>query len=781
VLDGQEVENEEENLDPFAPIDDGSPQYDKAKTYWATWKDKDLTDALKEKSDAFYNSARMQGLIDRWVISYAFHHGTTPQDMRELATMVVGFTGNELERVRFHINLNRRYNRDAAIMALGEKASFRAKTLNDDQLSLAQAELKDKIINGIYGRYYEKHDPEVAEGEGFAGACGTHTRWDFQGGDEVQVDVPIKAPKVDPTTGQPVTGPDGKPVLDVQYDLEGNVITHPQPGMSGAPYVTTVYPWSVVREVRTGADDDLWVIVRETESKWNLIGQFGEEFRDAILRQSTQLDQYDFSTLFRLQMFDVDNKDMLVVQHFYHARSPAIPKGRYVVVCGDVVLWDGPCPVKEGVPYSEMRSASFVETTFPYADAWDIVSIVQALNQMNSDELQNLALFSRQSTYSYKGSNVTRNGITKGTHYEIPPGLEKPGSIQFASMAPTGDFKSYLLSMLDRVMGSSSTTRGEPDANVRSGEMAALLDSISIRYQSFRQQAARRYRIRNAQIALDMIARYGETKFFIDVAGAEDRTYVMAFTRDSLQGIQRVDMDLQSPMMQTASGRLQWAQTLMDPKIPPQERAALYEFVVDGDIDALLARDKGQRALIRKENERMITSDELVEPNATDDPAAHIPEHQAAVERLQASESPDTAAIERIRLHILKHEYTYLMLGQPLLLTHLGIAPPPPIGPTPEEPMGNAAFRFQLQLQSGMAMPMPMTPIAPNGVPAGQPNQPMQGAGSQAGGPPATAKTQQPKPPAQDPSAPGTSQTPTAPHPLTGTQMPQPSTPPGAA
>lgn len=785
-MDGQEVGPEQQqDDDPFAPAVEPEPSYVKEKTYWAKWKGDDLIDALKEKTRDFYEAARLQGLLDRWIISYAFHHGTTPDDLRELATMVVNFTGAELERVRFHINLNRSYNRHSAIMALGEKPAFKAKTLNNDQRSLAKAELSDKIVNGLYGRYYEKYDAPVAEGEGFAGACGTHTKWDFKSGDEVTVDAPSKRPVIDPNTGQPATDGQGNQLLTDMTDEQGNPVTHPVQTVSGAPQVSVFYPWNKVIETQTTANgDDLWTIIREPDNKWNVIAQFGEEYTDDVLAQEPGFnDEYSFWRLFNLQALESRNKDTLIVQHFYHARCPAMPDGRYVVFVGDVMLWDGPCPTKEGLPISEMCSSKWVETVFPFADSWDIVSLCQALNQCTSDELQNLSLFGRQTTYGWKGSGVTGSGLTKGTHYDLPPDSKPPGAVMLAQMPPTQEFKSYVLQMMDRMMGQNGTTRGEPDANVRSGEMAALLDSISIRYQSFRQQAARRYRIRNAQIIVDMIARYGETQFLVDIAGVEDRSYVMSFTKDDLQGVQRIDMDVVSPMMQTVSGRLQWMKELLAIQ-NPQDRAGAYDFVVNGDPDTFLFRDRSGRELVRRENERLITGSDDVQPSVTDNPFIHVPMHQAAIDRLLSADEPDMAAVNRVRMHMLMHQSTYLMDAQPLMCQQLGFQPPPAIGPTqqqmqqaqfdPSTPMGNAAWRFQLQVQGGAPIVPPVAPLAPNGAQLNQ-GAPGQPPPNQAAGAPTSLGAP------SDPSSPGTSGTPQTDHPGTGTPMPQPSQPPPQA
>lgn len=731
--------------DPLAP--DPEPE-DPAHIYWARKSGPDFISEIAAKEEAYFESARNRGLLAMWLVAYAAHHGLTPDDLRDFATQTIGFSGNELELIRFHLNLIRPYIRHQTSLALGEPAAFKALVNNSDHRSLAKSLLTDKIINALYKRYSAPYDMDTGEGDGVFGTCGTHYRWDFLGGDDMRV------PR------------------DVQLE-DGTVSQHYSIEKSGEPIVTLWYPWSRIQETRVSGERS-WTLVRELDNRWNLIANFPQH-KEKLLAIRTDFDRYDFGTLFRLEELFYASKDQVTVKHFYHRRCAAVPEGRYVILCGDIMLWDGPCPVKKGLPIAEFQSGHFIESTFGYADAWDLIAIQQALNQVNSDEMQNYATFGRQSVAIEKGTEVTIDSLAQGTAFYVPPGAQMPRAVQLAAVPNTlPDLKSYLHKMLDTVSGQNAASRGDPDPNVRSGEMNALLDSIAIRYQSFRQDAARKFRIRGATILLDLITRYGETPFLVDIAGIEQRSYVAEFTKEDLSGVQRIDIEQISPLMQSTAGRLQIVTALRE--LPPEDRAAAYEMITSGNTTRWLKVENSCEMLIRKENELLVTGEAPVYVNVADDPFKHYPMHNAMLEQLMAADKPDVEAITRIRNHQAEHMQAYLQIN-PVVAQFVAIPPPPPIYPNPMAPRGNMAFEFMLatgQLQSGPNNPslMPMMPAggppaAGGGAPFGQPP----------GKPPSTNAQAQPSDQAglQNGAGPGQQLHPS------GTPLPQPSTPPPMA
>ena len=174
-------------------MDDGGGGNDSDETmvYWATMRGADLASAIKDKEEQYFQSARLRGVLQMWIIAYAGHHGLTPEDLRDFATQQIGFTGNELENLRFHINLVRSYARQQTTLALGEDANFKAMVVNSDHRSQARVEIVDRILNGMYKQVCAKFDGKVGESDSVFGSGGTHTRWDFDGGDTMLIDQPV--------------------------------------------------------------------------------------------------------------------------------------------------------------------------------------------------------------------------------------------------------------------------------------------------------------------------------------------------------------------------------------------------------------------------------------------------------------------------------------------------------------------------------------------------------------------------------------------------------------
>lgn len=740
--------------DPFAPIDpDALPQeeeqYNKDEIYWALWKGKDLAQALKDKQEAYFQSARQRGLLPMWIVAYAMYHGLTPDDLRDFATQQIGFEGNELEALRFHINLIRPYARHQTSLALGEPAAFKAMVVNSDHASQAKAELADRIVTALHKRYCAKHDMPAAEGDGVFGFGATHYRWDFMGGDLVKEPL---APEVK------------KAAEDAAEYAGANGLPKPKPPeqkfvKSGAPVVTVHYPWTHITETKARGEH-LWAIVREPDSVWNLIAQYPHLKKEILdSRTGAQNDQYDFAQLFGLEEFELANKDSCTTLHFYHARCAAAPNGRYVVMFNDVILWDGPCPRKQGLPIATLRSGTFIESTFGYADIWDLMAIQQAINQVNSDELSNYATFGRQSVALEQGTEVSIDAIARGTAFYVPSGARMPQAIQLAAIPTTlPQEKDYLHKMLDTVSGQNAASRGDPTPNVRSGEMNALLDSIAIRYQSFRQAAVRDFRIESASILLDMIERYGENPFLVEIAGIESRSYVAEYTRDDVAGVERITMDVVSPLMQSMAGRMQVFTMLKD--LPPEDRNAAYEMVVTGNTSLYLKTDRACELLVRSENEDLITGRREVVVTGGDNPFRHYPKHFAQREQLLASDNPDAEALKRLDDHMIEHVQQWLGMS-PLVCQLLGIPAPPALPPSPDNEFGNPTWQL-MALTGGMMAPGmdPMAGAAGGGAPGGP--QPAAGGG----GPPA---------PAGAPGAQGGGAHPS------GAGMPQASSPPQSA
>lgn len=694
-------------------------------TYWAARENEELVDALKDKERRYFEAAERRGIKGMWEIAYAQYYGTDPASPGDMATQTLSRTGPQGKFTRFRINEVRSIIGQQNIIALGERPAFQCMAVNSDYQSMAQIEICDSIVQYIYREAMgEARERAVLESDGVWGAGYGHLRWSERAGDDVttMVDVP------DEQTGEPMTNPDG------------STVQAPVTKKSGAPVVDVCYPWEVVQDPL--AREMKWAIVRECASKYEVAANY-PEYADVITKTNI-LDEHAVSFVLANDP-DMADSDMCLVKHFYHPDCAAVPGGRYVGVCGDAVLWDLPCPTSDGIPLVELASSKYACASFGYAGSWDLIGIQEMLDQMCSDTASNLSTHGRNVLFYEKGSEFTFDKISEGlAAFGIPPGSAIPQMADYAQMPESVKwFMEYLHERHQSLSGLNSVARGDPKANIKSGEMAALFHSIAIEFQSARQAALDGYRERMANLMLDFVRARAEGPFLVEISGKDQRPYLQEFTKDTVGGVRRVAITTTSPMMRSQEGRMQVFQAIG--QLPPADRNPAYEFIVTGQSKGFTEKPMSADMRIQWENEQL-QDGQVVPVLFSDNPWVHVPEHVAALEKLTASFGENPEAVKSFTDHIVQHGITYQTLD-PRIAAFLSIPPPPPIPGSPAQ---------LLAMQTGgMGMP-----LQPNDTSASGGAAPAANGGGKAG--PAAA------PPAKQPQ-----QT----DPL-GTKIPNPSAPP---
>lgn len=654
-----------------------------ADEYWAKKSGQDLVGALKEKESIYFSAAARRGLASMWRIAWAQYYGTDPANPGDMATQTLQRTGPAGKFTRFRINEFRSIVRQQNVIALGERPAFQALAINSDYDTLAQVEIADSAVTHFYKETVgETREREVLEGDGVFGGAFGHVRWDFDGGETVDVDTPIEGAPPDPETGQ--------------------VPTMPIPKKSGSPYCTINYDWDVVRDP-TGRELQ-WCIVRERTSKWEVAAK-RPEFAEQITKANV-LDENGLDFIYS-QDIDTANSDDCIVRHFYHERCAAMPEGRYVGVCAGEILWDMPCPVPKGVPVVEMRSARYVCSSFGYCDGWDLIAVQEMIDQLCSDTASNLGTFGRQILFYDKGSDFDFDKLAEGlVAFGKTPGTQEPKAVNYAEMPESIQwFLEYLHERHQSISGLNSVARGDPKANIRTGTMAALFHSIAIEFQSARQAALDGFRERMANLILDMVRENSDAPFLIEVAGEDERPYLKAFASQSISGVRRVRMVTANPMLRSQAGRLEVFNAIKD--YPPEMHGAAIELIVSGNSKGFTEKTRSGELRIQWENEQL-SKGIPCQVLATDNPYKHVPEHVADLEKMSEVLQSDPEAGAAFFQHIIEHAMQYQGMD-PIICAFLNIPPPPPV---PNSPAG------LLQMLTGMTAPQ--QPGDPSGGPPQQ-------------------------------------------------------------
>ena len=294
--------------------------------YWADAPPEELVGHVTSKAREYRTALQQIGIPTVWRFAYSQNYGMDPTRPGHMDAQQVGFGGEQGEDIVFRINDFRSFVKQSITLAIGQRPAYRCLAVNDDYESMAQIEACDSALSYIANRAYgeDLERAKVEKQKLFGWAWDWH-RWDDTGGDDVEA-----------------------------FESEDAPITSSV--RSGAPTVTPLAPYQVAHDVSVRDGRHKWVIIAEAVSKWELAAEYpvnaltGEYQVEALIGLSAD-DTHGFTLLGgaseSADFMCSKSSDAVMVRHFYHARTKAMPDGRYVGIAGDIVLWDLPLPSEE--------------------------------------------------------------------------------------------------------------------------------------------------------------------------------------------------------------------------------------------------------------------------------------------------------------------------------------------------------------------------------------------------------------------------------------------------
>lgn len=750
--------------EPFAPPDDaGAAPQSNSRKFWALRDAREVIAMLDEKQSQYYAAVQRSGLAGMWRTAYSQYYGTDPSNPGEMATQRLKRVGPEKEFTRYRVNEWRSFVRQSMQTALGQRPAFKATADNSDFDALASIQSSDRAIQHIMKTALpELSRRQWVELARVAGVGYAHLRWDRDGGDDTTEEVQA----VDPKTGEkqyefvPAKGPDGQPIPDPANGgapavTQGPPIMTEVPVRSGEPCTDILGPWEVYFDPR--AKRITWIVVREEISKWELAALY-PQFEDELISKGG-LDEYVAERIFGYDSFSLDSEDMVVLQHFYLPRTAGAPDGRYLGFVDDLPLFDGPLPLSKSrnrVPVYPLCPSPYIGKCFGYSDAWDLISSNELIDNVQSDWASNIRAFGRLVSLIPKGSGIDKEAYAMGMRaLGYTPGADaKPSYMEPPEIPDPSPLLQWCLQRMESISQQNAVNRGNPQANIKSGSMAALFDAKAVEFMSDVQEAFDGAVTELANGALEMARARSKGNFMVEVAGQSERPYFEAANRNMLKGIRTVSIETVSPMMRTPSGRFEVWNAIAT--VPPNERGAVVRGLETGDWSGVTDVDKSCDLRIVWENEQLMKGIP-VKALPSDRHDKHAQEHLALAERLITSLTPEQLndpndPSGRILAGIFQHvvgDEQQMIEGHiqawqgidPRLAMLVGIPPPPPMPGSPTAEMA------MMGMDPGMA-----GGPAPAGD-AGQPPSP-EATGAGKGGAPGPSKLpKMPKPaqPAQPP------------------------------
>jgi hypothetical protein len=598
------------------------------EVYFAARSAEECATVLMQKSESFYTTLNSNKYLDKLYNMYRFYYGTHYED--SAGTHQVSFAGEQGELVQVPVNHFRNLAKNIINMITANRPILEARAINTDYKSLSQTYL----ANGILDYYMREKGLEEIVNEAvemslILGAAFVKMAWNSMKGEQYEID------------------DNGKPLLNGEMEF------------------SLLSPLDVVVDgTLERYDDREWVITRSYVTRYNLLAKY-PQYHNEIMQIQTKNNKG--ST--RLGAFSNDKTDLIPVYEFFHKKTEALEDGRYLLYLnGKAVLMDTPLPYRD-IPLFRLAPSNIMGTPYGYSDMFDVYPIQEMMNSIYSGISTNQNAHLVQSLFIKRGSDIIPDSVIGGM--TIIEGLEAPQAVQLTS-SPEEAFKflEVLKQDAETLVGVNSVTRGNPEASLRSGTALALVQSMSIQFQSTFQRAYVKFLENTGTSLIEILKDYASAPKMIAIVGKNKAPLLRQFTGDMIKDVQRVVVDVGNPLSRTIAGRVEMADHLAQMKLiqNPQQYMMVME---TGRIDSMYEGDMSDLLNIKRENELLLEGQPVM-ADILDRHRMHISEHRSVINDPELRGQPEL--YQAVKAHIQEH-IMMLRTVDPDLLQLIGETP----------------------------------------------------------------------------------------------------------
>lgn len=636
--------------------------------YFAAQEPEKVAAAVLNKANFFMNSLDVTGQVNRMSDSYKFYHGLFFGG--EGHRIVYG--GDQGEITHLAVNHFRNIAKHMHVMVTANRPSMTARATNTDYKSIVQTNLANSLLEYyMREKRLEKYLNTAVECSIVLGAGYIKMEWNATSGEIWDY-------------------------LDDQPIFEGDV------------EFSNLTPFDVMFDgTKDNAKHD-WVVCRTFKNKYDLAAKY-PELASKIVGLPTRTDLYRVrfdGVITREETSDVP------VYEFYHKKTDSMPEGRFLqFLSDDIVTFDGEMPYRD-LPLYRIVPSDILGTAFAYTPMFDLIPLQEAINSLYSSVLTNQTAFAVQNVLVPENSNVVASQLGGGLNViEYNAQAGKPEALNLTATPPeVFNFIKQLIQEMETISGVNSVARGNPEANLRSGNAMALIQSMALQFISGLQQSYVHLVEDVGTGLINMLKDFAQTPRVAAIVGKNNRAYLKEFKGSDLEFVNRVLVDLGNPLSQTKAGRVEMANNLMQySEITPEQ---YFMVLKTGNLDTMTEGIDKELILVKGENEAMVSGEEVMATDI-DEHILHIKEHRTVLADPDLRKDADL--VTRVLTHINEH-IEALKQVDPSLLMILGqqpiqAAPPPPPQnpaqmPPPVDPM-----------QEGMEQVAANVPASPNGMP----------------------------------------------------------------
>lgn len=493
------------------PSDQEPAPEPEAPGYWAATFDPDeMATEIRDRVKDYFDQLSASGLIELWSSAHAHFYSLGPRGHE--GSKIIAF-GDDGEKLGVKANHLRSIGRYILNVSTAEKASVQAKAVNSTAKARAQIPTANRVIE-----YY-------------------HQTKRFH---RVLVRVALRALLY------------GKGFLWQGWD--------PSAPDGGDLFYKAMGPLQVASDLTRDEDDHDWHIALQDVNKYDLAAQYPhlkEELEALDAKGFDRELEQRINFGFRPSSQHA-SRDMARTMHFMHRRTPALPDGRYVIVAGNIVLFDGPLPYKS-LPISEMTPEEFAELgSVGYSSLWDLIGLQQYYDAITSTGMSNMDALGHNDILLPEGVELGVEEIRDGLNVIRYPAGEsnKPSMLEkFQLREEYFKLRDSVRADMETLPGVNQVARGTPEASLKSGSALALVEAQAIKFQTGTIAAWNHLVTDVSTKSIEILAAFCPPDRVKDIAGANDPDGVMAFTSGRLDMISSMECEQVGAVFSTLGGR----------------------------------------------------------------------------------------------------------------------------------------------------------------------------------------------------------------------------------
>lgn len=346
------------------------------------------------------------------------------------------------------------------------------------------------------------------------------------------------------------------------------------------------------------------------------------------------------------------------------------------------------------LPYNELpvyniKPAPLHKTCHGYSPLYDLMALQDAYDQLSSIMISNGLTNGSPMLHKPKTTNLNITQTSSGVKVITSDSDAKLDVIDLLKISP--EMYRLLENLevnMEKLSGLNSVQRGDPAANLKSGNAMALVASMAVQFASRLEKSYVKLLENIASAIITNLKIYATTPRIEHIAGEQSQFYARNFKSDDLQQVSRVILQVGSPLQKTLAGRIEIANNLLDKNMIGSVDE-YFTVLTTGQLDSLYDNKLSDNYNVRSENQELLEG-KIPEVINTDNHPNHLRAHASLLANPEARK--DKALTANITEHIARHLEEWKGMD-PNLANLLGIPVyTPDAGPLPPEgkiPQGN--------------------------------------------------------------------------------------------